>query len=428
MKSNLKLIGEEPEYSYAVLPLDLVESFLRRFVAYPSEHALVAHILWIAHCHMLERFDTTPRLAFMSPEKMSGKTRALEVTALFVPSPILSISASPAVIVRLVAAAPRTILYDEIDAMFGTVKAQEANADFCSILNGGYRRGAKVYRCNTAGNKIEPEELDAFSPVALAGLRTLPDTLASRSIFIHMRRRAPGEEVEPFRERIHSQQAKPIMERLIEWCAERNCGPVEVELPDGIIDRNADCWEPLLVVADEAGGDWPERGRDAAVYLTANAADENLTEGVELLSHIKFVFAAETQLATQTLIDRLCNLEESPYADIRGKKMDGAALAKRLKSYHIKSRVIRVGDKTPRGYLASDFQDAWSRYLPPSSDSRNTRNTRNIIDNKNNIVAPVAPDAPSEGAREGSGTHPEPSDNDPFAQFLDPSRRLKRGE
>src|SRR5262245_45642795 len=84
-------------------PLDLVEIFLRRFIAYPSEHAVVAHALWIAHAHLMECFDTTPRLAFMSAEKMSGKTRALEVTALFVPDRILSISASPAVIVRLVA-------------------------------------------------------------------------------------------------------------------------------------------------------------------------------------------------------------------------------------------------------------------------------------------------------------------------------------
>src|SRR5262245_38959067 len=134
MKTNLLLVSEDEEYSYAVLPLDLVESFLRRFVAYLSEHALVAHTLWIAHCHMIARFDTTPRLAFMSAEKASGKTRALEVTALFTPDPVLSISASPAVIVRLVAAAPRTILYDEIDSVFGTVKAQEANADhLCSI-------------------------------------------------------------------------------------------------------------------------------------------------------------------------------------------------------------------------------------------------------------------------------------------------------
>jgi hypothetical protein len=46
--------------------LDLVASYLRRFVAYPSQHALVAHALWIAHTHLLDEFDTTPRLAFMS--------------------------------------------------------------------------------------------------------------------------------------------------------------------------------------------------------------------------------------------------------------------------------------------------------------------------------------------------------------------------
>jgi hypothetical protein len=97
-----------------------------------------------------------------------------------------------------------TILFDEIDSVFGNAKAQEANMDLCSVLNGGYRRGAKVHRCVTHGKKIDIEELDAFAPVAVAGLRDLPDTLASRSIFIRMKRRAPDERVEPFRYRLHA--------------------------------------------------------------------------------------------------------------------------------------------------------------------------------------------------------------------------------
>ena len=111
----------------AYTPLDLVENFIRRFVSYPSEHACVAHALWIAHCHFMDEWDTTPRLAFMSAEKASGKTRALEVTALLVPTPILSISTSPAAIIRLIAKDIPTILYDEVDAVFGSHKAQEAN-------------------------------------------------------------------------------------------------------------------------------------------------------------------------------------------------------------------------------------------------------------------------------------------------------------
>ena len=267
-------------------PLDLLETYLRRFVAYPSKHALVAHVLWIAHAHLIECFDTTPRLAFMSAEKESGKTRALEVTALFVPDPILSISASPAVIVRLVTNGKPTILYDEIDGVFGNAKVQEANTDLRSVLNGGYRRGAKVHRCVMHGNRVETEELDAFAPVAVAGLRDLPDTLASRSIFISMRRRAPNENVEPFRHRYHSEQAKPIKEFLVEWCAEHepHITGAEPEMPKGIEDRAADCWEPLLAIADRACTDWPQRAREAAVYLTLKAADESLTKGVELLS------------------------------------------------------------------------------------------------------------------------------------------------
>ena len=90
--------------------LDLVENFVRRFVAHPSEHAVVAHVLWIAHTHLMGNWETTPRLAFMSAEKESGKTRALEVTALFVKAPILSISTSPAAIIRLIAKERPTLL------------------------------------------------------------------------------------------------------------------------------------------------------------------------------------------------------------------------------------------------------------------------------------------------------------------------------
>ena len=35
-------------------------------------------------------------------------------------------------------------------------------------------------------------------------------------------------------------------------------------------DRAADTWEPLVAVADLAGGDWPELARHAAIVLTAD--------------------------------------------------------------------------------------------------------------------------------------------------------------
>ena len=215
---GLKIEGDaDPDAGDGALVLNVVESFLRRFIAYPSQHALIAHVLWIAHTYLLEQFDTTPRLAFMSAEKMSGKTRALlEVTPLLVRCPIPSVNASPAVILRLADKDQGTILYDEIDAIFGNVKNQEANTDLCSLMNAGYRRGAKVRRWNV--NHNAPDEFNAFAPLAVAGLRDLPDTLASRAIFIRMKRRSPTEKVEPFRWRNASKEAEPIKYRLEEWC------------------------------------------------------------------------------------------------------------------------------------------------------------------------------------------------------------------
>ena len=63
----------------AAVLLSDVYDFLGRFIAYPSDHARVAHTLWIAHAHLMDSWFTTPRLAFMSAEKESGKTNCAGV-------------------------------------------------------------------------------------------------------------------------------------------------------------------------------------------------------------------------------------------------------------------------------------------------------------------------------------------------------------
>jgi hypothetical protein len=95
-------------------------AFLGRFIAYPSDHAQVAHTLWIAHTHLMEAWDSTPRLAFLSPEPGSGKTRALEISELLVPNAVEAVNMSPAYLFRRIGAdiGMPTLLVDEIDALF----------------------------------------------------------------------------------------------------------------------------------------------------------------------------------------------------------------------------------------------------------------------------------------------------------------------
>ena len=196
-----------------------VEKFLGRFVAYPSEHAHVAHVLWVAHTHCMDAWESTPRLAALSPEPASGKTRLLEATALLVPNPVEAINVSVAYLFRKVGSedGPPTILFDEIDTVFGP-KAKE-NEETRALLNAGHRRGAVAGRCVVKGKTVETEEIPAYCAVALAGLGWLPDTLLSRSVIIRMRRRLPGEHVEPYRHRVHSHEGHQLRDALAAWAA-----------------------------------------------------------------------------------------------------------------------------------------------------------------------------------------------------------------
>ena len=331
----------------------------------------------------MQCWESTPRIAFNSPERGSGKTRALEVTETLVPNPIHAVNVTPAYLFRKVGdeeAGLPTILYDEVDTLFGS-KVQDTG-EVRGLLNAGHRRGAKAGRCIVVGKKVMTEEIPAYCAVALAGIGNLPDTIASRSILIDMRRRAPDEVVEPFRHRYHADEAKPIKEALAEWCAEHEAEfyGADPRMPQGIEDRDADCWEPLLAIADVAGAEWPRRAREAAVALVARSAERTQTSGVQLLSDLFEVFkgAGADKLATETILQRLHELPESAWADINGKPLNQRGLATRLKRFGIKPKVVRIGDSTPRGYLAADLHDPWNRYVPAFRQEAQQAQQRNM--------------------------------------------------
>ena len=134
-----KLKREKVERGEGAALLEDVLKFLSCFIAYPSDHAVIAHVLWIAHTHLMRAWESTPRLAFLSPEPGSGKSRALEVTEYLVPRPVHAVNVSPSYLFRKVsdAAGAPTILFDEIDTVFGP-KAKDYE-DVRGLLNSGHR-------------------------------------------------------------------------------------------------------------------------------------------------------------------------------------------------------------------------------------------------------------------------------------------------
>ncbi|MFJ4806398.1 DUF3631 domain-containing protein [Streptomyces murinus] len=352
-----------------------VEAFHRRFNVFPSEAAYVAVALWDAHAHLLDCFDSTPRIAFLSPEPGSGKTRALEIVETLVPQPMTAVNASAAALFRSVSSGngKPTILFDEIDTVFGP-KAGD-NEELRGFLNAGHRRTGVTYRCIGDGGQQTVQAFPSYCAVAVAGLGSLPDTILSRSVIIRMRRRARNEKVEPFRARIHEAEGHKLRDRLAAW-AEQARGFVLgawPDMPDGVADRPADVWEPLLAIADAAGGDWPERARAACVALvTASKANDKGSLGVRLLTDLRdHVLIGVDKLPTIAILDRLNALDDAPWADLDGKPLDNRRLARMLGEYMtaditpIKSRNIRTAGGVLKGFHAEDLADAWARYCPP---------------------------------------------------------------
>jgi hypothetical protein len=364
------------DYSNLGSLLDRVHSYCALFIAYPNREAAIAHVLWVAHTHAMDAWVSTPRFACLSPEPGSGKTRVLEITNNLVPRPVQSVNVSPSYLFRKVAdeKGRPTILFDEIDTVFGP-KAHN-NEELRGLLNAGHRKGAVAGRCVVRGKLIETEEIPAYCAVALAGLDDLPDTIRSRSILVRMRRRAPDEHVEPYRERIHAPAGQGLRDELAAWAIEAEADLTEArpEMPDGIVDRDADIWEPLLAVADMAGGEWPKLARVSAVTLVTLAKGGTPSIGIRLLTDLKMVFGMSEKMTTDDIIKALLEIEDAPWNELKGKCIDNRSLAKMLSRYDVKPKTIRLEDskgqptKTAKGYVRADMHDVWARYLSPNTD------------------------------------------------------------
>jgi hypothetical protein len=345
-----------------------VKEFIRQFCVFPDEHCLVAVTLWVAHAHMIEHFHTTPRLNLNSPEAGSGKTRVLEVLDLLVPESLFSLNASPAAVFRLLAQKQITLLFDEVDAIWTKRGKDDNREDLRALLNAGYKRGATIPRC--VGPRHEVVSFPVYCAVALAGLGDLPDTILSRSIIIRMRRRAPGEQVKPFRSREHQKPGHEFREHLANWArfVGKDVGQAWPGLPPGVTDRPAECWEPLIAVADRAGGPWPQAARDACKALCKVAEDRRGSPGVRLLADLRIIFGDAVAMHTETLVATLVNGtgldDDAPWANIHGQALGKRGLASLLRPYGVQPVKVTVNGVSKQGYRREHLWDAWERYLP----------------------------------------------------------------
>lgn len=339
--------------------LEEIRGFVNDYAVFPSPYASGVLALWVAHSWVVDRFDATPRLAVLSAEKGSGKTRILEILEVLVREAVRASDVSAATLFRVIEQRRPTILLDETDILFGP--ASDGADSVRQIVNAGYRAGNPVLRC--VGNNFVPTEFETFAPVALAGLGELPETVLDRSVILRIRRRSRSEPVERWRASEAEPRGHAIRDRLEEW-SRLEWDPVYPEDEDTISDRLADVWEPLFVLADRAGGSWPGFVREAVPELTETVELESLS--LRLLREIRDEWPTDREWwGTADLLLTLHTIEEGPWSPggpYGERGLTPHRLSRILHGYRIASAHNR--NRTARGFTRYSFIDAWERYLP----------------------------------------------------------------
>ena len=234
-----------------------------------DKHQRDATALWVVHAHAHDLRDISPPLVVKAPVMRSGKTKLLETLERLVPRPLLVSGITAAFLERAIEAHRPTLMIDEYDALTSNdpALAEAARAQF---NRSSRRRGARVGKnVPLPGGGYESRLFSTWAPTVIAGIGKPPPTIMDRSIPIGLKRKLSVEPVKPLRDR-DGADLVVLGRKVARFVAdnEATLRRIEPQPPLAVDnDRAKDMWEPLLAIADVAGGDWPRRAREAGRAL-----------------------------------------------------------------------------------------------------------------------------------------------------------------
>ena len=332
--------------------------------------------MWIASTYFTDCIEVAPLLIIDAPDSACGKSRLLEIVGWMCCRPVSAANSSMAYVFRIIEMCHPTLLVDEADTFMN------GSTELAGIINAGYTK-ANAFVGRTVGDDHEPKLFDVWGSKVLAGIQLetkLARSTLSRAIHIKMRRRMQDEVVQ--RSRKGDKAVFATLAAKLTRFAQDNAGQVEAAdptLPDDLSDREQDNWHPLVAVAQCAGEEWAKLAVETALSLAAET-EQVESIGTTLLKDIRDIVenykAEKVDKLTGNPTDRICSSDllsvlnhddEKTWSTYnRGNEFSAHQLAKYLKPYGIKSRDLKFDKQTKKGFQFSDFEDAFSRYLPPN--------------------------------------------------------------
>jgi putative DNA primase/helicase len=340
--------------------------------------------LWIIASYCYDYWDIFPRLGIDSAEADCGKSTLLDMVGETVPRPLATVDGSAAVIYRVVEQARPTLLLDEADQL---LNKDRRNPELVSALDAGHKRNGQALRCvEMIKGRLEVRQFACFTPAALAGIalfEELPRQLATRTLKVHLDRRRKDEPIEEFSLAPPDPKFERLRRQLVRWINDNRGRLQRPMMPEGVINRDADNWRPLVAIADLVSPSWGERARELVRHAVGGRRDDGSTR-IMLLTDVRAAFGEIENGGSDEVVDRegeraritseaLCaylhQLADRPWPEYgRARKpLNERQLANLLRPLRIYPGTIRFGPnnkETAKGYCRSAFDDAFTRYLP----------------------------------------------------------------
>jgi hypothetical protein len=353
---------------------DEVQELFKRYVIADSEYHL-AMTLWVIASYVFDAFRIFPKLCLFSPEKRCGKTTALSIVGALCHRTLMSSNISAAVIFRAVQAWKPTLVIDEGDTFL------HGDSELRGIINCGHTKNAAfVWRIEEKSGQYAPVRFSVWSPMAIAMIKSPPETIRDRSVLISLRRKLPQEQTQKFPYDFES-DCFDLRRKLKRWSIDHvdMLKLAETSVPSFGSDRAQDNWLPLIAVSNLLGVNWTENTVESMRKIeTQNSDNDDAGIAVMLLSDIQKILSDRRTIPcnenaafhSSSLVAKLIKLEGRPWGEWRhGRPLTTNSLCRMLRPFGIRSDQVFIKDinKNKNGYRINDFTDAFKRYLAPTS-------------------------------------------------------------
>tara|TARA_R100000808_G_C2152897_1_gene162639 strand:+ start:2980 stop:4260 length:1281 start_codon:yes stop_codon:yes gene_type:complete len=356
---------------------DTIYEKIVSFICFQSDNEPIVLTNWVVSTWFYKSFQFTPYIHIFSPTEQCGKSRLLEVLNLMAYR-VTSTNQPSNAVYRLIDSGDLCLFIDEIDK-----NDNEQRQELIGILNAGYEQSSTgVLRM--VGSNHEPKLFSTFCPKVFSGIGRdkLAKTLRDRSIPIDLQRKAETDQTRRFLKTRHLLEEFEMditlhLEQLSSE-VEEDFNPyfndddylecIELLAESNPNDRAVDICAPLLTIASMGSDEWALQTLNALNELTVREPDEQNWK-IELLEKCREIMQnniGQDRITSRELANEVNNFLDSRFVNWNnGNGLNGSNVSKALKDYNIKSKTIRIGGDTAKGFYWNDFLTAFEKYLPP---------------------------------------------------------------